>query len=61
MIFAPWCKHCKSLKPIWEELAVAYQDVSDLMIAKFDGDSNDAPGLTFESFPTLYYFPKGDM
>ena len=60
MIFAPWCKHCKALKPTWEQLAADVQGVSDLMIAKFDGDANEAKGLHFESYPTLYYYPKGN-
>lgn len=30
------------------------------MIAKFDGDSNEAKGLNFEKFPTLIYFPKAN-
>lgn len=60
MVFAPWCKHCKALKPIWEELALANEGVSDLMIAKIDGDTNEARGLSFEKFPTLFYFAKDD-
>ena len=28
------------------------------MIAKLDGDSNEAKGLQITKFPTLIYFPK---
>lgn len=60
MIFAPWCAHCKKIKPTWEELAVSYINNPELMIAKIDGDTNEAKGLVFESFPTLIYYPKGN-
>ena len=60
MIFAPWCAHCKKFKPTWEELAVSYINNPELMIAKIDGDTNEAKGLTFDSFPTLIYYPKGN-
>ena len=60
MIFAPWCAHCKKVIPVWEELAVSYINNPELMIAKIDGDTNEAKGLVFESFPTLIYYPKGN-
>jgi thiol-disulfide isomerase/thioredoxin len=39
MYYAPWCGHCKKLKPVWEELA---QHVlgSDVVVAKIDMDAN---------------------
>merc|ERR1719183_68483 len=57
--YAPWCGHCKSLAPKYEELAKEYKDVSSVIIAKVDATENevDVPGVTVKGFPTLYFFP----
>jgi protein disulfide-isomerase-like protein len=61
MYYAPWCGHCKKLKPVWEELAELYKDESDVVIAKFDQTMNEAEkGWPVKSFPTLVFYGKGD-
>lgn len=40
-IYAPWCGHCKSLAPIYDELAKHYTDKPNIVIAKIDGTAND--------------------
>ncbi|KAJ3144995.1 hypothetical protein HDU89_007607 [Geranomyces variabilis] len=60
--FAPWCGHCKTLAPIYEELGNAYAHAqSDVTIAKVDADSEKDLGKRFgiSGFPTLKWFPKG--
>jgi len=57
-IYAPWCGHCKTLAPIYDELAAAYADKPDLVIAKIDGTANDFD-LEYRGFPTLRFFPSG--
>lgn len=63
MFYAPWCTHCKRLKPTWEELAnVLNKDdgSSKVTIAKVDCtldtalcSENDVTG-----YPTLKFFGK---
>ncbi|KAI8914957.1 thioredoxin-like protein [Powellomyces hirtus] len=60
--YAPWCGHCKTLAPIYEELGTAYSHVkNDVIIAKVDADKHKALGGRFgvKGFPTLKWFPKG--
>ncbi|KAJ2988288.1 hypothetical protein NUW58_g4061 [Xylaria curta] len=56
--FAPWCGHCQSLAPVYEELAQAYAGSKDVQIAKVDADAEKALGKRFgiQGFPTLKWF-----
>jgi len=57
--FAPWCGHCKTLAPIYEELATKYEFAKDkVTIAKVDADSEKDLGRRFgvQGFPTLKWF-----
>jgi protein disulfide-isomerase A1 len=60
--YAPWCGHCKSLAPIYEEVAEAFADVSSIMIAKMDATENeiDYAGVDVKGFPTVLFFPAND-
>ncbi|CAD5206829.1 unnamed protein product [Bursaphelenchus okinawaensis] len=56
--YAPWCGHCKSLAPKYEELAAKLSD-EDVIIAKMDATANDVPpGYDVKGFPTLFWLPK---
>jgi protein disulfide-isomerase A1 len=57
-IYAPWCGHCKSLAPIYEELGAHYADNDKIVIAKIDGTANDFD-IEYRGFPTLKFFPGG--
>jgi protein disulfide-isomerase A6 len=60
--YAPWCGHCKTLTPKYEELALAFEaDKDTVVIAKVDADSEKDLGSRFgvSGFPTLKYFPAG--
>jgi len=57
--YAPWCGHCKSLAPIYDELAEKFEGVDSVVIAKMDATANeiDHPKVNVRGFPTIYFFP----
>lgn len=58
--YAPWCGHCKSLAPKYEELAKKLQGENSVVIAKMDATANDVPKpYDVRGFPTIYFAPKG--
>jgi protein disulfide-isomerase A6 len=57
--FAPWCGHCKTLAPVYEQLAQDFAFAKDkVVIAKVDADSEKSLGKRFgvQGFPTIKYF-----
>jgi len=57
--FAPWCGHCKSLIPVYEELAHNFAFAKDkITIAKVNADAEKSLGKRFgiQGFPTIKYF-----
>ena len=60
--YAPWCGHCKTLAPIWDELAEkkANEEGSDLVVAKIDATANELPHTKVRSFPTIKLYKKGE-
>ena len=57
--YAPWCGHCKSMAPTWQDLATELKDVQGLVIADFDATANEAEGVEIQSFPTLKFYQQG--
>lgn len=55
--YAPWCGHCKTLEPIYKELAQKLLPFSDkITIAKFDGTLNEHEKMPVKGFPTIRLF-----
>jgi thioredoxin 1 len=59
--WAEWCRPCKSVAPILEEIADQYAD--RLKIAKIDVDNNPATPAKFSirGIPTLMLFKSGNV
>ena len=58
--YAPWCGHCKSMIPAYDQLGKTFEDNENVVIGKFDATTNDAPkGFNVEGFPTLKFVKAG--
>ncbi|WVQ82191.1 protein disulfide-isomerase domain [Cryptococcus sp. DSM 104549] len=60
---APWCGHCKNMKPTYDKVAKAFAAESDCVVAEIDADDAENKPIAgkygVRSFPTLKFFPKG--
>ena len=59
--YAPWCGHCKSLAPIWEEVAEALKEDGNVVVGKVDCSDNHALANRFrvKSYPTVKLISNG--
>ncbi|GFZ44141.1 protein disulfide-isomerase [Saitozyma sp. JCM 24511] len=60
---APWCGHCKNMKPAYENVARAFLPETDCVVAQMNADDEENKPIASEygvrSFPTIKFFPKG--
>ncbi|KAK2460343.1 hypothetical protein APHAL10511_007732 [Amanita phalloides] len=60
---APWCGHCKTLKPIYNEVAKVFKPENNCIVANMDADDQKNKGIAgrygVNGFPTLKFFPAG--
>jgi len=62
--FAPWCGHCKRMKPDWDKLMAEYKDSSTLLVADVDctaGGKAKCDEAGVKGFPTLKYGEPDDL
>jgi protein disulfide-isomerase A6 len=61
---APWCGHCKALKPTLEAVSKYFKEEKDCVIVQLDADNKGNSEVVgrydIQQFPTIKYFPKGD-
>jgi len=54
--FAPWCGHCKKIKPDWDKLMVEYKDSKTVLVADVDCTAEGKPlcdSNGVKGFPTI--------
>lgn len=63
-MFAPWCGHCKKMKPDWDKLMDEYKDSETQLIADADCTADGKPicdSNGVKGFPTLKYGDPSDL
>lgn len=56
--YAPWCGHCKTLAPHFDEAAKRLLSNPNIVIAKVDSTENEVANVDIQGFPTLKFWGK---
>lgn len=62
--FAPWCGHCKKMKPDWDKLMEKYADSETVLVADVDCIEDGKPlcdEVGVKSFPTIKFGSPLDL
>jgi thioredoxin 1 len=60
-IYADWCRPCRNMAPIFEELAQDYAGICKFAKANFDSQSEIAESYEVHSLPTILYMKDGQV
>ena len=59
MMHAPWCGHCRQLRPAWYRLAERFSEDSNIKIVWYNAEANREPiEFKVNGYPSLYWVPK---
>jgi protein disulfide-isomerase A6 len=61
--FAPWCGHCKSMKPDWDRLGDEYAGSSSVLIGDVDCTADGqalCEKFEVQGYPSVKYFKDGN-
>jgi len=62
--FAPWCGHCKRMKPDWDKLMEKYDDSETVIVADVDCIGEGKPlcdSMGVQGFPTVKWGDPADL
>ena len=57
-LYAPWCTHCKAIKPAWDALMKQYEGHADVLVGESDctaAGKTLCEDLQVQVYPTLKY------
>ena len=55
-MYAPWCGHCKSMAPAWEEFAESMAGDDSVIIGDFDATANDPGKIDYPKYIFICLF-----
>lgn len=56
--YAPWCGHCKTLAPHYDEAAKRLANNPNILLVKVDSTENEVAGVDIQGFPTLKFWGR---